>query len=657
MAALSRKYGAIAAWLLCAFSLFSAMRFLGHRQMGAFDDNIVIDTAWRMFIGQKPYVDFYLPLSPEFYLGAGWAFKLWGVNWSALVLLSAVFAVVTFALQSIALSQFLPRRYAIALSLICQMLAMMVTSYWWYNSTASITACLLFSAALALAIKPAAKIPAIIFCVALMMLSVMKVNIAAVSIAAVVLPLLTIRALRNKLIVWIACSALAVLLFLVACHLNPVDIVKAYLRMAGSRGKPSLGNFLRGKPNEAFISLPLIGASMAAFAVLCAQLFRAPRENRPAGFGQVVFIASSGILLGILFIFMSTEQTLISGIPLIFLSLSSLVLWALDRKVAGLQVPSGLVLATVLCAAATAVGVALFDRLPFNMLIGQIRFRAQHKALLMAWSFLMVMGAATFAAGVAGFSPWRSVRGGAARPLTGTRRFLSSLLIVAGFAGASAACWSGGPFVALLGLWSVTAASSVAALIMMARGADARPVRLTDPLTRWPAVLLLLMATTSSAAAYVGERRLRVRGNGVELFYSENPPVAIGRPFFRDFAVSPGLKAAVDRIETVLSDYQSQGYDTSHVFFGVRLEFAYAAFGIPSPTGTPVWWDPDAAYPPRDEPVIVERFIAHRFRICVLYGREPEFTFLPTAIVDELNNHYRRVAYPEITVFLRNPTP
>ncbi len=171
-----KHFGPIGLWLLCAGLLAWAMWVFGNRQMGAFDDNIIIDTGWRMFIGQKPYVDFYLPLSPEFYLGAGLAFKLWGVNWSAFVRLSIIFAVFTFALHSMALSYIVPRRAAIALALVCQMLAMMITSYWWYNSNAAITSCLLFSVSLALVIAPGSRLLAIIFCVTLTILSVMKVS-------------------------------------------------------------------------------------------------------------------------------------------------------------------------------------------------------------------------------------------------------------------------------------------------------------------------------------------------------------------------------------------------------------------------------------------------------------------------------------------------
>ena len=41
----------------------------------------------------------------------------------------------------------------------------------------------------------------------------------------------------------------------------------------------------------------------------------------------------------------------------------------------------------------------------------------------------------------------------------------------------------------------------------------------------------------------------------------------------------------------------------------------------------------------------------------MFYGKEPDFTYLPLVIVEDLKRNYRRVSYSEITVFLRNPTP
>lgn len=655
--ALKKNYRAIAAWLLCASFLAGAMRVFGHRQMGAFDDNIIIDTAWRMFIGQKPYLDFYLPLSPEFYLGAGWAFRLWGVNWSALVLISTILAVLTFALQSVALGHFLPRRYAISLSLACQMLAMMVTSYWWYNSNAAITACLLFSVALALVTSPASKTLAIIFCIALMMLGVMKVNIAAVSILAVLISLLTVRELRTKTIVWIGCSALAGVLVLIACQVSPVDLVKAYLKMAGSRGMPSPRNFFRGKPNEVFVSLPLLGACLGAFAIACRQIWRVPRDRRPARLGAMVVLASSGVSVGLFCIFTSTEQNLISGLPLILVSSSSLIIWALEARMIDIKAPVALTIALVMCACATVTGLALFERLPFAFLVGRGGLRLRYMALLMAWSFFAVMSAAAFLAGLADIRPARFIE---------RFRPWALLPIVAVVAGASVAFGVTAralpaltphvmvPYVALLLLWSIVAVAGAIGVGAVIVRASPWLEGSADRLERWSVVLAIVLATSAAAALFVSATRLRVRGNGA--FYSREPTVAVDLPFFRGFSVSPGLKATVEQIQEVLRQHDARGASQT-VFFGTRLEFAYAAFGIPSPTQLPVWWDPAAAYPPADEPQIVERFIAHRFPLCVFYGREPDFAFMPDGIAEELTRNYRKVAYSEITVFVRNPEP
>jgi hypothetical protein len=665
----------VAVWLACAVSLGTVMWVFGHRQMGAFDDNIIIDVAWRMFSGQKPYVDFSLPLSPEFYLGAGWAFTLWGVNWSALVGISIVLAVSIFALQSIALGHFMPSRYAISVALVCQMLAMMQTSYWWYHANASATACLLFSVSMALAVRPTSKTLTVIFCVALTMLSLMKVNIAAVSIFAVVAPLLTIRAARNRVIGGIASSACMVLLVLTASHLNPVDILSAYLKMAGTRGVPSIRYVFDAKPNEIFAALPVLAACVAVFLVALQQIVRVPPEGRAPEHKQVLFIASAGILVGILSMLMTTEQNLISGGPLIFLSSSSLIVWAREKRVTKLEAPVALTFAVFMCVCATPLGLVLFDWLPYDSLVGWLGLWAPYMGFLMAWSFCVAMCAVGCTAAMAGSARRREALEYSSNSLNQQSRLWILAIVVAIVTAASLALRVKAgrlaadfdpldanrsyyvmlEYLPLVALWAIIAAAGVTvmAVIMIGSSRWRGPARVG----RWSLVLVLVIAMSGAAATYVGARRLRVRGNGVELFYSERPGVKVDLQFFRGFSVSPGLKATTNQIATVLSEYRALGYDTSNIFFGIRLEFAYAAFGIPSPKQIAVWWDSTAAYPPSDEPQIVKRFLAHRFPLCVFYGKVPDFSNLPWNIVQDLKRNYRRVSYSEITVFLRNPTP
>jgi len=213
------------------------------------------------------------------------------------------------------------------------------------------------------------------------------------------------------------------------------------------------------------------------------------------------------------------------------------------------------------------------------------------------------------------------------------------------------------PYLTLLIGWTACAAMSVAAFV--ARLGDSSPSdgRWTEKFRRWSTIFGIVLVTSAVAAFYVSAQRLRVGINGLGLFYSREPGVVIDLPFFRGFSVSPRLRAVTEQIDAVLSQYKARGYDTSNIFFGIRLEFAYAAFGIPSPRQIPVWWDPAAAYPPNEEPQLVHRFVAHRFPLCVFYGNEPDFSNLPKIIVEDLNRNYRRVSYSEITVFLRNSTP
>ena len=70
----------IAALLFFAGILALGGWFCGHRQLGGFDHSALVDTAWRMFLGQKPYEDFYLTTPISFYVGAGWAFHIWGAD-------------------------------------------------------------------------------------------------------------------------------------------------------------------------------------------------------------------------------------------------------------------------------------------------------------------------------------------------------------------------------------------------------------------------------------------------------------------------------------------------------------------------------------------------------------------------------------------------
>jgi len=658
------RWQALALWLGSAAVLAGVIYVFGHRQYGAFDDNIVVDTAWRMFSGQRPYADFMIPLSPEFYLGAGWAFRLFGVSWSALVWMSVAMATVTFAMQSVALAQVTDARYAIGVSLACQFLAMVVTSYWWYNSNASIAACVLFSIAYALVRRPDSTRLVILYAVAVAMIGLMKVNIAALSIAVTAATLFTIKPLRVRVIASVCVGAAAMLALLWFCRLSPLDILHAYAAMAGKRGRPDPANIIRSKPNELFMVFPLVAgfalcAGRALYLALRSPEARQRREWRPQ-----VLLAISALLLAVLLMCMSTEETMISGLPLVLLATANFVYWTLDAGIIAGPPGRSLTASVALCCLASLVGFAIFNSLSDDSFIGPGGFSTDNRAWLMQWTLLVVSAAGIATAGaVRGFGHEQLHRLAAAvRPRLLTGRAL--VLIVIFLVAATDAFWNAVPLLASV-VDARTGRGQLAYLGAMAGwAAIVSPVIVTAVLSlrssvtlRWNTVIVLLLATSTLAAGCTGARRLRVRINGPGLFYSDYLLETNRHPLFAGMTTYSYLQSTLDAMDSALAEYRRDGYETNDVFFGIRLEFGYAAFRVPSPTHLPVWWDPAASYPLRDEPAIIANFIAHRFPICVFFGERPDFTYLPTPIVSYLKEHYTFHPRRYITVLTRNPEP
>lgn len=62
----------------------------GNRGIFLFDQSAVFDGAWRVIQGQAPYRDFVIPFGPLVYLIQALFFRLFGVNWAAMVLPACV---------------------------------------------------------------------------------------------------------------------------------------------------------------------------------------------------------------------------------------------------------------------------------------------------------------------------------------------------------------------------------------------------------------------------------------------------------------------------------------------------------------------------------------------------------------------------------------
>jgi hypothetical protein len=163
------------------------------------------------------------------------------------------------------------------------------------------------------------------------------------------------------------------------------------------------------------------------------------------------------------------------------------------------------------------------------------------------------------------------------------------------------------------------------------------------------------------AAFFAGMMRWRVLYIGPESFYTDSTLVTIPNvPFFENFQVSPRARSVVTEIDAVLK--QSYGnqekWRNASVYFGARIEFSYAAFGITSPKYLPIWWHPNNSYAVIDTGKLIQAFLDHNFDICIFMlspnDNQPDFGFLPHQIVDNIKNHYNRVDSSSIAVYYRD---
>lgn len=182
-------------------------------------------------------------------------------------------------------------------------------------------------------------------------------------------------------------------------------------------------------------------------------------------------------------------------------------------------------------------------------------------------------------------------------------------------------------------------------------------VRFLDE-SRLTSLTWLMIILCGSVAFYGSAARWRVEGIGP--FYADTALVQVsGVKFFDGFKVAPRAARVVKQIGSVVGSKNRTDMRVANepIFFGPRMEFAYAAFGIQPPRNMPVWWHPGSSFPQSMTREIVERFIAQRFKTCVFLldpsSDEVDFTRLPDGIVQELSRSYRRTDYTDITVFDR----
>lgn len=163
-----------------------------------------------------------------------------------------------------------------------------------------------------------------------------------------------------------------------------------------------------------------------------------------------------------------------------------------------------------------------------------------------------------------------------------------------------------------------------------------------------------LLCALMSTQIYKAESRLRNRVMG---FYFDDSTsiVPVQNAFFDGMRTGPQMNDMLLEIGAALA------HNPGPVFFAPRLEWAYAAFRLPSPRGLPVFWQSGTSFAAADEPRLLEDWDSRRFGT-VLQGRlaphgRKDWIYFPQSFQDRLAAHYTPddTTYPDLIVWHRRP--
>jgi len=179
----------------------------GMHQFGGWDQSFIVDVGWRLYSGQRPYVDFPCTLPVGFYLGAELAFRLFGVFWSSLIKINVLyFAITYFWIYGLFRVIFQRRFLPLFLALVCECTTLIRNSYWWFNSITSITAVLYFASVAAVMLRPKSRVLWCSVCLGMLLAALMKPNTSGVLIIGGTIALLLDKATRKQALIVTAIS-------------------------------------------------------------------------------------------------------------------------------------------------------------------------------------------------------------------------------------------------------------------------------------------------------------------------------------------------------------------------------------------------------------------------------------------------------------------
>jgi len=153
--------------------------------------------------------------------------------------------------------------------------------------------------------------------------------------------------------------------------------------------------------------------------------------------------------------------------------------------------------------------------------------------------------------------------------------------------------------------------------------------RLVLPLN-WTKYATVLCIWLSCIGLFEGALRYRVHGGG-DFFEFKEDTRPFNIAFFQGFHAGTSVHQLVDDIAALCATR-----DMTNAFFAERLQWAYAAYGLPSPKGMPLFWNAGAGFAAADEPAVIAGWVAHKFNPALFMDRAD----MPQEFLDAIPYRY-----------------
>jgi hypothetical protein len=280
----------------------------GMHQFGGYDLSHLVDSGWRLFKGQTAYVDFPCTTPVAYILGAKFAFQWFGVHWHSFIEINALFAVASFAWSIVLLVGLFGLRWSVLLwAVAMQAFSTMLSSYWWYNPTAAVSAVLYMLSATYWLRRPAQKRALVSYSVALLLLATMKVNVAGTLIPGISVILFASRNHRWK-VLGVSLGAFALFMVILSInHLSLSGMLTGYFSVA-QRGASLVPFLIDLDPLEKCLALLELISILLPAVLALSQGGKSLRSLTP-------WIPATAMLVGFM-IFVSNNENKPVGVKL-----------------------------------------------------------------------------------------------------------------------------------------------------------------------------------------------------------------------------------------------------------------------------------------------------------------------------------------------------